>query len=313
MTKLAYISKIRNRAGKIVSYQLIDDKGQIGSLNAGSLKKAIKIGNIVVDNLKLTSDGRLIDTYRNNSKSSSNELQNLVERAKLLGWEVKRLKVSGGQVILIQNRHEHILYIPDDVEELNSVRGEEFVSQIDKLEGKIKVLGGRGLNSTNGIFEYTKFSEFDLSKLEAHGIYDMSSMFKCSKAESINLRGLDTSRVVNAKQMFSSMYIKELDLSKFDMSRVVSAKGIFVNSNIIKLKLNELNLSNVKSMKQAFFDTTIIEDLDMSTLKLNEECDVKDIFKYSSINKLILNEKQHSLIREAKRNSKGIKKLQIVK
>ena len=302
MTKLVYTYKIRNKAGKIVGYQLMDDKGQIGSLNAGSLKEAIKIGNIDVDNLKLTSDGRLIDTYRNNIKSSSNELQNIVERAKLLGWEVKRLEASGGQVILIKNRHDYILYIPDDVEELNSIKGEELISQIDKLEGKIRVLGGRGLNNVHGMFEYTKFSEFDLSKLEAHGIVDMSVMFRYSKADSLNLSGLDTSRVVNAKQMFRYMYIKELDISKFDMSRVISAQGIFANSNIIKLKLNELNLSNVKSMKQAFFNTNIIEDLDMSTLKLNEDCDIRDMFKYSSISKLILNEKQHSLIREAKRN-----------
>lgn len=313
MTKLTYISKIRNRAGKIKAYQLIDNKGRIGSLNAGSLKEAIKIGEIDVDNLKLTSDGRLIDTYRNNSKSSSNELKNIIGRAKILCWEVKRLESSGGQVILIQNKHKYILYIPDDVEELNSIEGEELISQIDKLEGEIKVLGGRGLNNVHGMFEYTKFSEFDLSKFEAHGIYDMSSMFKYSKAESLNLSGLDTSRVVNVTKMFSSMYIKELDLSGFDMSRVINAQNMFTNSNIIKLKLNELNLYTVKSMKQAFFNTTIIEDLDMSTLKLNEECDVKDIFKYSNINKLTLNEKQHSLIMEAKRNHAGIKNLEIVK
>lgn len=303
MTKLVYTYKIRNRAGKIVGYQLMDDKGQIGSLNAGSLKQAIRIGEIVVDNLKLTSDGRLIDTYRNNSKSSSNELQNLVERVKVLGLEVKRLEASGGQVILIKNKHEYILCIPDDVEELNSIKGEELVSQIDKLEGKIRVLGGSGLNNLHGMFEYTKFSEFDLSKLEAHGIVDMSSMFRHNNADSLNLSGLDTSRVVNVKAMFADMRIRELDLSKFDMSKVINAQNMFTNSNIIKLKLNELNLSNVKLMKQAFFNTNIIEDLDMSTLKLNEDCDVKNIFKYSRMKKLILNEKQKSLIREAKRSN----------
>lgn len=313
MNKLTYLSKIRNRAGKINGYYMMDNEGRIGSINAGSLKEAIRLGEIIVDNLKLTSDGRLIGVNKVNNKNSSNELKNLIERSKVIGWEVKRLESSGGQVILIQNEHENILYIPDNIEELNSTRGEELTSKINGIKGKIKVLGGRGLNSTKAMFEYTKFSDFDLSKFEANGIRDMTSMFEASKADSINISGLDTSRVVSMMNTFSSMYIKELDLSGFDMSKVINASGIFMYSNIIKLKLNGLNLSNAKQFRNAFFGTNIIEDLDMSTLKISEDCDVRDIFKNSSISKLTLNEKQHSLIREAKRNSEGIKNLEIVK
>ena len=52
--------KFRDRSNKIVGYRLMGD-GRVQDFEAGELKRAIASGNIRVDNLKLTSDGRLVD------------------------------------------------------------------------------------------------------------------------------------------------------------------------------------------------------------------------------------------------------------
>ena len=61
MLQVTYIQKIRDQKGNIVSYILADSSGNQRSVDAYALKNAIYNGQILVDNLRLTSDGRLID------------------------------------------------------------------------------------------------------------------------------------------------------------------------------------------------------------------------------------------------------------
>ena len=53
--------KIRNPQGKIVSYIILYENGETRPVEPQDLKKEIYKGNVIVKNLKLTSDGRLID------------------------------------------------------------------------------------------------------------------------------------------------------------------------------------------------------------------------------------------------------------
>lgn len=55
------IQKIRNKNNKIIGYTLIDNVGKVQELDADRLKDWIVNGRILVTNLTLTSDGRLID------------------------------------------------------------------------------------------------------------------------------------------------------------------------------------------------------------------------------------------------------------
>lgn len=55
------INKIR-KGNKIIGYTLMDNSGEQRNIGADELKLGIKKGNISVSNLKITSDGRLIES-----------------------------------------------------------------------------------------------------------------------------------------------------------------------------------------------------------------------------------------------------------
>lgn len=64
------IEKFRNNNGKIYGYRLIDLNNQTQDVTAENLKKAIASNNIKIINLKLTSDGRLIDSNEKQLKNN---------------------------------------------------------------------------------------------------------------------------------------------------------------------------------------------------------------------------------------------------
>ena len=60
MVQAKCTKKIKNKQGKIICYVLMDFNGQTKEVEADILKRAIRLGDINVVNLSLTSDGRLI-------------------------------------------------------------------------------------------------------------------------------------------------------------------------------------------------------------------------------------------------------------
>ena len=69
MVSCKCIHKFRNQSGKIISYKLKDLNDNEVVIRSDDLKLAIQTQKISVVNLKLTSDGKLIDTSIDNLKS----------------------------------------------------------------------------------------------------------------------------------------------------------------------------------------------------------------------------------------------------
>lgn len=84
MVKAKCIQKIRDNSGKIVTYTLEDENGNRTNVPAYSLKNSMIYKQIDITNLKLTSDGRLIDkkdTEQNDDVQMIDEGTSLVEKA----------------------------------------------------------------------------------------------------------------------------------------------------------------------------------------------------------------------------------------
>lgn len=84
MIKAKCIQKIRDNNGKIVTYILEDENGNKTNVPAYSLKNSMIYKQIDITNLKLTSDGRLIDkkdTEQNDDVQMIDEGTSLVEKA----------------------------------------------------------------------------------------------------------------------------------------------------------------------------------------------------------------------------------------
>ena len=77
-----YTQKFRNSSGQITGYRIIDSKGVSKDITSAELKTAIKSRKIVVVNLKLTSNNKLIDctTTENNSKLTVEELARKISK-----------------------------------------------------------------------------------------------------------------------------------------------------------------------------------------------------------------------------------------
>jgi len=64
-------SKVRDKYGNIRGYVIEDESGKSTQISANNLKNALRNNNIHVTNLKLTSDGRLIDKKQGNQTAHS--------------------------------------------------------------------------------------------------------------------------------------------------------------------------------------------------------------------------------------------------
>lgn len=97
------VAKIRDKNNVITGYRLFDLAGGRRDVTAAALKQAIKSGQVNVKNLKLTSDGRLIDkkdTTQNQSivTDTPEQLENAIEKLMRLTLNEfkKQIKIDAG-------------------------------------------------------------------------------------------------------------------------------------------------------------------------------------------------------------------------
>lgn len=67
MLKVTVISKVK-KGQRIVNYKIKTDDGRVVLVNADEFKKYIANGGVYVHNMTLTSDGKLVDSFRGPNK-----------------------------------------------------------------------------------------------------------------------------------------------------------------------------------------------------------------------------------------------------
>lgn len=67
MLKVSVISKVK-KGQRIVNYKIKTDDGRVVLVNADDFKKYIANGSVYVHNMTLTSDGKLVDSFRGPNK-----------------------------------------------------------------------------------------------------------------------------------------------------------------------------------------------------------------------------------------------------
>ena len=56
----------------------------------------------------------------------------------------------------------HIVYIPDDIEELEDCEDGFYDADIELLMGYVKIIGGKGLKSVKNLLEHSSASHLDI-------------------------------------------------------------------------------------------------------------------------------------------------------
>ena len=178
--------------------------------------------------------------------------------------------------------HDKIIYIPDDVTEINSrmlsFKYNKLANVLWDIHANIKVAGGSGLIHTLFMFANCKANKLDLSLLDTHNVKSMRGMFNCVSAEEIDLSNMDTSNTKKMISMFGYCSTYKLDLSSFDTSNVSSMNSMFQKSSIRELNVTSFNTRNVTDMNAMFHSCKNLKSLDLSSFDLRIAIDTRFMF-----------------------------------
>ena len=283
MLTVTCIQKFRDRHNQIYAYRLQDFQGNTRDVYSDQLKQAIRNNKINIVNLTLTSDNRLVSTTPTQSKTSkiSNEqLQSMLTKAKLLGLHTEEIPTACDHkcYLISMSEAQHIVYIPDDVTELNDTSlAAVFTDNIKNLKGSLKVAGGKNLKNTIFMFDDCQAQSIDLSSFDTSKVTNMHGMFYECQAKHIDLSNFDTSKVTNMEGMFKECQAQSLDLSSFDTSKVTDMSYMFSDCQAKSLDLSSFDTSKVTDMSYMFSECQA-KFIDLSSFDTSKVTDMSYIF-----------------------------------
>ena len=254
MTKCKCIAKFRNKHGRVWGYALICEDGRQISISSDQLKQDIHNKQIEVINLKLTSDGRLVDIFKGNNIDKEYEyrldkpIRDMITKARMLGIPIYESCPAFGQKIYTVYKDElnMLVLIPSYVKRINSG---DIKYDTHEFKGNIKLIGGSGLESTDGLFYGSTANSIDLSELDTTNVTSMQEMFKNCRAKQINFINFKTNNVINVNNMFNNCKTKVLDISSFNLNNIDTAFEMFMDCGA-----EDINFGNCKINPNAKID-----------------------------------------------------------
>lgn len=314
------IYKHRDNNNNITAYRLIDDYGNVRDVDSEALKQVMIVNKLVVDNLTLTSDNRLVDKS-NETKTISKK--DKIEKFKMFNSKQKltdmifdfEFNEETGKIFITKyydSPYRKVITIPSFVDGFDSTSG--VFSGCANVEKVIMHSNIKG--SLYKLFFDFKGYKIDLTEFDTSNINNMSYMFGDTSAKEILFgRYFNTSKVINMHSMFMRSKVKELDLKTFDTSNVKDMSYMFHACNAEELNLgNNFSTCRVTNMDFMFdgikaklinlgdkFDTSRVEnigymffDVKLDSLYLGDKFNTKNVtymaymFANSEIGKLDL-------------------------
>lgn len=320
------LERRKDKNGRIIAYNLqsLEDKAITEWIDPNSLKRLIISNKCSVTNLKLGIDGKLREQKSVRGTKAVpqtdflvkkiEETKKLMAKASLVGMTVTRISTDNNTFcyLLSKSFDKHILYIPDDVKVLNDSKAYKekddytFANALNRIQGHLEIVGGRGLESTSLMFYRVALKTLDLQYLDTSNVTNMHGMFKKFFLDStldlstlntdkvkcmdymfyhalipnINFRGFNTSKVTNMCAMFAGLqFIRRLDLTSF------SIESIKQNGTHYLLKgcqAGFVDLSSMPMTKEAFFG--ILPDDTYVTIRVANQ-ELVDWYMQSSLMK----------------------------
>lgn len=221
-------------------------------------------------------------------------ISHLQKKALTFGGTIENIPTACGNYCILINMSSslHTVYIPDNVRALNSSCVYEqndvaFRNAMAKLKGKVKVLGGYGLEDTKYMFYNCVLDEVDISEMQASKVTEMMSMFESSRINTIRMGSLDMSSVINAGRMFDHCVAKSIDMSKVRTGSLVGAYEMFSGCSVDELKLDGVTTHNVTNMF-GMFSTCTTSRLDLSHFDTSNVTNMREMFYKCNAPKLDL-------------------------
>lgn len=235
------IEKIRDHHGVIKEYILNSEKNGLIKIEPSELKWNIQHGHFLVDNLKLTTNNRLVDIKIDAKKSyiTRDIIQTLNSETALsfksgvnLNSILKKASMIGTNIIRL-NRNTYALITKNS---RIIVSNKQLAFHMD----------------SSSLFSNTIFSSIDFKEIDTSDVVNASYMFNNCKTISLNLSNFNTKNIKNMENMFSYCNVNELDISNFSTSNVKNMEYMFFNCKTPLIDISNFNTSSLKNTNSMF-------------------------------------------------------------
>lgn len=289
MAKIYYcINKVRDNNGKIIGYNIINNYCEIVNIEAEKLKKAIRKQTMIVKNLKLTIDNRIIDGE--NSSNIDGYIQYKC-KAMLLGiQDYYTLDILENKVWLVKvdERASRTYTIEKfvtniGIEDRSSKR---IIGPFSWLNGHIKVINkSEQLVNMRGLFGFSKLESIDLSEFNWSKAKSLREFFySCEFLKNIIMPTYSTPEVTDMASMFyGCRSLEYVDLTRLNTEKVTTMEYMFeFCANLKEVCLENFNTSNLLSIDNMFDNCTKLKRLDLSSFVCTKLRWFRNVFIYCS-------------------------------
>jgi len=294
----------RDESGKVLGYELCEvvkkEDGKYYRTSDKNLKfPQAKVKATVAKypdrfcNLKITSDGRLIETGKSSeeSSSSSSNAKGYIGVTPM-NWRDKLVfNVNGNEVMKIDRNFIKWLneklgvhsknfklrinsYIPYatlqyQAQELGKrksllVNNDRVVVGVNEAIGEVLVLSSlpvylenKGSYHDDGLFQGVKFKSVELNTVSMTPNSNCHSMFRKCGIALVTLNSLNASYIKDFSYMFEGAICNQVSFFGIDTRSAEHMGSMFSSATIDKLYLTNLNTSNVKNMDNMFYKANI--------------------------------------------------------
>ncbi len=265
--KAQCLQKIRNFRNQIIGYVLQYETGEIKTLHYLDLSLYMRQRVVDVVNLKLGSDGRIIDATKKKpdlpfcyvessvlyqyaiKKVEYTEDKNLLFRSNIPDLKIHLAKLKLMNIKIVQHK-----FIQPDLLFLETENTVEFLSNKPIRFRDSNLRENMGIKP-QGHFQYFIYNSIDMSQVDTSEMTNMGFMFENCQAKYVNWGRMNTANVTTMECMCSSSFkfMTQLDFSSFDTSKVENMSYMFAYCHTQRpLDLHNFNTERVKSMYGMF-------------------------------------------------------------
>lgn len=262
--------KFRDLHGRIYGYRIKDNYYNETDYEAAVLKDYIRNGMIVVTNLKLTSDGRLVD-----ASPIKEELKvDGISKADNFEWpdydmvEINRAFVDALYKIIKDTstnvKNAELTFVGVSKENINSFLNKTEASGYKKYlfenktvllignndkyiiasSAKMKLANTHVSGASTGVFEGLKLKKLVLKDIDSKSTEDMTSLFAFIDIDELDIASIVTCRCKRMNHMFNGAKTQRLNLTNFEVDYVETFTNMFAHCE------TELICNNIKILNE---------------------------------------------------------------
>lgn len=272
------ISKQRDKNNRIINYTLQDNYGKTLNLNPDTLKSNIKANKLIVTNLTLTSDNRLVDKASTVSPANTPSQPNpakqesygdgILNKAKLLGLNIDNIGTADGKVcyLIHHDSLKHTLYIPSNIKNIlkntpntntNTANLKNYEATLSRIRGHLRVIGGENLTDLENLFSTLELESLNLSEFKPRIVNNIDKLFEGSKIPKVDISSLNLNKNIDIDNALYGSEIQEINISNaqsFNIEHLIDNDNL--PDELRKIQLNPTLQSQVlrdlvKSIQEA--------------------------------------------------------------